>query len=325
MINDKRRGWRDDVQQVDHALGKLRARVARLSPQSIRRGLLLVVSELERRYERPPTKGISTGLSSVDRLLGGLRPGEVSVLAARPWMGTTSLALGWALAAADRSTPTLLFSPELSTAALVERLLRARSRVDAVRIRTGMLETAHWVRITRSASELSELPIQIDDHPSPSLDGICDAVHRWRADEALFSAADMLGLVVIDAARYVRSSLAARCNGYELGRRIKELATSTRTHMVVVGSISSAVDHRADHRPVLQDLRPRGLDRAADAVAFLYRDEVYSKDRCAEEDRWIAELIVPKNSSGPSGTVRLRFLNHLSRFEVVPEDADAQP
>ena len=259
----------------------------------------------------PP--GLSTGLSAVDRKINGLNKSDLLLLAARPGMGKTSMALNVAVNAAKASQKTVaVFSLEMSREQLVTRLLAGEGLIDNTRLVTGNLRESDWVRIAEGASTLSRLDIRIDDNP---LLTVADMNAKCRR-------LDDLGLVVID---YLQLMTSAGGKGYsgenrqqavsDISRMLKIMAKELQVPVLCLSQLSRANEKRDDKRPMLSDLRESGaIEQDADIVMFLYRDDYYNSD---SEKRNIAECIVAKNRHGETGKVELRWLPEYTSFGTL--------
>lgn len=300
------------------------------SYQPIRRVMGDTVRAIEARYDRKQAiTGVPSGYYGLDALTAGFQSGELTILAARPSMGKTSLAMNAvANAAIDHGIPALVFSLEMSKEALVERLLSADARVDSTRLRGGFLDQRDWINLTKSASRICEAPICIDDAGAPTLLEIRSKARRWRADPAIWKQPDALGIVVVDYLQLISGVVPGEREKNrerevaEISRGLKALAKELRVPVIALAQLNRAVESRADKRPGLADLRESGsLEQDADLIAFIYRDEVYNKET---QDKGVAEVIIGKQRSGPVGTVRLAFLNQYTRFENL-DARDEEP
>ena len=259
----------------------------------------------------PP--GLSTGLSAVDRKINGLNKSDLLLLAARPGMGKTSMALNVALSAAKSSGKTVaIFSLEMSKEQLVTRLLANEGLIENTRLATGNLRESDWEKIAQAASVLNQTNIRIDDNP---LLTVADMNAKCRR-------IDSLGLVVID---YLQLMTSAGGKGYsgenrqqavaDISRMLKIMAKELQVPVLCLSQLSRANEKREDKRPMLSDLRESGaIEQDADIVMFLYRDDYYNED---SEKRNIAECIVAKNRHGETGKVELRWMPDYTAFSTL--------
>ncbi len=257
--------------------------------------------------------GLTTGLSAIDGKINGMNKSDLLLLAARPGMGKTSLALNIALNAAKASGKTVaVFSLEMSRDQLVTRLIAAEGLVENTRLVTGNLRESDWVKIAEAASTLSRLDIRIDDNP---LLTVADMNAKCRR-------LDNLGLVVID---YLQLMTSAGGKGYsgenrqqavsDISRMLKIMAKELQVPVLCLSQLSRANEKREDKRPVLSDLRESGsIEQDADIVMFIYRDDYYNED---SEKRNIAECIVAKNRHGETGKVELRWMPDYTSFGTL--------
>ena len=257
--------------------------------------------------------GLSTGLSAVDAKINGMNKSDLLLLAARPGMGKTSMALNIALAAAKASGKTVaIFSLEMSKEQLVTRLLANEGLIENTRLSTGNLRESDWMKIMQASSVLNETDIRIDDNP---LLTVADMNSKCRRLENL-------GLVVID---YLQLMTSAGGKGYsgenrqqavaDISRMLKIMAKELQVPVLCLSQLSRANEKREDKRPMLSDLRESGaIEQDADIVMFLYRDDYYNED---SEKRNIAECIVAKNRHGETGKVELRWMPDYTAFSTL--------
>ena len=262
--------------------------------------------------------GLSTGLSAVDAKINGLNKSDLLLLAARPGMGKTSMALNVALSAARESGKTVaIFSLEMSKEQLVTRLIASEGLVENTRLVTGNLRESDWQRIAEAASALSRMDIRIDDNP---LLTVADMNAKCRR-------LDNLGLVVID---YLQLMTSAGGKGYsgenrqqavsDISRMLKIMAKELQVPVLCLSQLSRANEKRDDKRPMLSDLRESGaIEQDADIVLFLYRDDYYNSD---SEKRNVAECIVAKNRHGETGKVELRWMPEYTAFGTLENRYD---
>ena len=262
--------------------------------------------------------GLTTGLSAVDGKINGLNKSDLLLLAARPGMGKTSLALNMAVSAAKASGKTVaVFSLEMSREQLVTRLIASEGLVENNRLNTGDLRESDWVKIAEAAATLSRLDIRIDDNP---LLTVADMNAKCRR-------LDNLGLVVID---YLQLMTSAGGKGYsgenrqqavsDISRMLKIMAKELQVPVLCLSQLSRANEKREDKRPMLSDLRESGsIEQDADIVMFIYRDDYYNKE---SEKRNIAECIVAKNRHGETGKVELRWMPEYTTFSTLEHRYD---
>ena len=262
--------------------------------------------------------GLSTGLSAVDAKINGLNKSDLLLLAARPGMGKTSMALNVALSAARESGKTVaIFSLEMSREQLVTRLIASEGLVENTRLVTGNLRESDWQRIAEAASSLSRMDIRIDDNP---LLTVADMNAKCRRLENL-------GLVVIDYLQLMTSAGGKSYAGEnrqqavsDISRMLKIMAKELQVPVLCLSQLSRANEKRDDKRPMLSDLRESGaIEQDADIVLFLYRDDYYNSD---SEKRNVAECIVAKNRHGETGTVELRWMPEYTAFGTLENRYD---
>lgn len=262
-------------------------------------------------HSNTPITGIPTGYHDLDDMTSGLQASDLVIIAGRPSMGKTGLAMNIAEHVAIKSRlPVLIFSMEMPGEAIVMRLLSSLCRIDQLRIRTGKLADEDWPRISSTVSMLSEAPLFIDDTPALS-----PAEMRARA-RRLAKEYGQLGLVVVDYLQLMQvpgfnENRTAEIS--EISRSLKGLAKELKVPLVALSQLNRSLEQRADKRPVMSDLRESGaIEQDADLIAFIYRDEVYNEH---SPDKGIAEIIIAKQRNGPIGKIRLTFLGQYTCFE----------
>lgn len=271
----------------------------------------------ERQGNKALVTGVETGFADLDSLTSGLQPSDLVILAARPSMGKTALALNLARNAAVASnTAVAVFSLEMSKEQLSMRMLCAEAEVDSFRLRGGFLSTEDWERLTHAADVLSEAPIFIDDSPDISAMDIRTKARRLSMDRNL-------GMVIIDYLQLMKGRSGTERRDLEISeisRSLKALAKELSVPVLALSQLNRKLEERNDKRPKLSDLRESGaLEQDADVVIFIYRDEVYNKDE-SNPNRGTAEIIVAKHRNGPIGDVTLTFKGASTRFENYTED-----
>ncbi|RDI45214.1 Replicative DNA helicase [Aquicella lusitana] len=255
--------------------------------------------------------GVPTGYHDFDNMTSGLQPSDLVIIAGRPSMGKTGLAMNIAEHVAIKSRlPVLVFSMEMPGEALVMRLLSSLCRIDQLRIRTGKLADEDWPRISSTVSMLSEAPLFIDDTPALS-----PAEMRARA-RRLTKEHGQLGLIVVDYLQLMQvpgSGENRTAEISEISRSLKSMAKELNVPLIALSQLNRGLEQRADKRPVMSDLRESGaIEQDADLIVFIYRDEVYNEN---SPDKGTAEIIIAKQRNGPIGKVRLTFMGQYTCFE----------
>ncbi len=254
--------------------------------------------------------GAPTGYHELDEILLGLQRSNLVVVAARPGAGKTSFALGAAASVAMTARrPVLFFSMEMGSMELTKRLLAAEARVDARKLQTGNIPEAEWSRLSHAVGRLAETPLFIDDNPHCTVMEMRAKARRVRARHG------DLGLIVVDYLQLMTTpgrSENRQVEVSELSRGLKILARELDVPVMALSQLNRQLEYRQDKRPMLADLRESGsIEQDADVVCFIYRDEIYNPE---SDQRGTAEVIVAKHRNGPTGTARLAFLDHLTKF-----------
>ena len=256
--------------------------------------------------------GVASGLIDLDEITSGFQKGDLSIIAGRPSMGKTALALSiMRNAAIDFKVPVGMFSLEMANHQLAQRLLCAEGRVDSHLVRTGKLPKNQWKNLSLAVGSLAEAEIYLDDTPAIT-------VLELRAKARRLKAEKNLGLIIIDYLQLMQGPRNIESRQQEISnisRSLKALAKELDIPVIALSQLSRAVEQRSDHRPQLSDLRESGaIEQDADVVIFLYRSWVYSRD---EEEKGRAQAIVAKQRNGPIGTVNLSFIDRFARFESI--------
>ncbi len=255
--------------------------------------------------------GVTSGFTDLDKKTAGFQNSDLIIVAGRPSMGKTALALNMAVSAAKESKrPAIVFSLEMSKDQLVRRMLSSEGRVNASRMRGNNLEKDDWPRLIQAANDLSQLELYLDDSaPMTPLE--------IRAKSRRLLAEKSLSLVVVDYLQLMRSGGRRTDNREqeisEISRSLKGLAKELNVPVIALSQLNRGVESRPDKRPMMSDLRESGaIEQDADLILFVYRDEVYNKET---DKGGIAEVIIGKQRSGPVGTVELRFSREFTRFD----------
>ncbi len=310
---------RDYLDEAEGAIFEVTQANQKGGPQPLKGLLKSVFGSLEERFQAPDgITGLPTGFTELDQLTAGLQPTELCILAARPAMGKTSLALTIAQSASvGQGWPCLIFSLEMSSMQLAERLLCSEARVDSQALRKGQLQRQDMTNLTYAANNLSKAHMMIDDTPAISLREVRARARRFVSDKELFGD-KKFGLIVIDYLQLMRGSSQHRNSNREqeiseISRGLKALAKEIHCPVMALSQLNRSLESRPDKRPQLSDLRESGaIEQDADLILFIYRDVVYNPD--TEDDR-VAEIIVGKNRHGPIKRVKALFEGRYTRFE----------
>jgi len=262
--------------------------------------------------------GLSTGYYELDEKLCGLNKGDLIILAARPAMGKTALALNLVANAAqarpdwlDRDPSILLFSLEMGKQQIASRMLCSHARVDAHKLRTGRVPEEDYGLLSQAAGELSNCKIFIDDTPGLPVMAMRSRARRIKAQHNL----DLIVLDYLQLMSHPKSE-SRQIEISQISRSLKELARELEVPVIALSQLSRAVENRDKKRPMLSDLRESGsIEQDADIVMMLYRPEYYLGDDCPPEDKGTAEVIVAKHRNGPTGDIKLQFFPSILRFE----------
>jgi replicative DNA helicase len=263
--------------------------------------------------------GVGTGFRDWDRMTHGLQRGDLVILAARPAMGKTSFVLNVAMNAALKFNASVaLFSLEMPSEQLAQRLLSAEARVDLSRLRGGHIGDDDWTRLAEAADNVSRARIFMDDQAGATPMQIRAKCRRLKRREGL-------DLIVIDYLQLMNAGVRQGSREQEISyisRSLKGLAKELSCPIIALSQLNRGLESRTDKRPMMSDLRESGaIEQDADMICFIYREEVYAKENTPEDKKGIAELIVGKHRNGATGTVELKFWNMYTRFDNLAEEA----
>ena len=261
--------------------------------------------------------GLPTGYTEFDGMTSGLQDDDLIVLAARPSMGKTALALCVAEhIARHRGKAVLVFSMEMSASQLALRLMSSVGRIDAGRLRSGKLEDEEWGLLTHAISTIKDMNILIDDTPAMSPEALRAKARRIKREHPT------LGLIVVDYLQLMQVPGSEENRATEvsqISRNLKALAKELNMPVVALSQLNRSLETRSDKRPVMADLRESGaIEQDADVIVFIYRDEYYNKE---SQDKGLAEIIIGKQRNGPTGSFKLRFFGQYTRFENLANDS----
>ena len=302
----------------ENILDESEQKIFALSQGKIKNKFQALKPVLQRSFERldeisknpGSVTGVPSGLRELDKLTSGFQPGELIIVAGRPSMGKTALALSFARnAAIDYKIPVGIFSLEMSNDALAMRLLTAESRVDSHLVRSGILPKEQWRNLSMSVGNLADAPIFLDDTPAMGITELRAKSRRLKSEKDV-------KLLVVDYLQLMKGPQNVESRQQEISQisqSLKALAKEINVPVLALSQLSRAPEARSDHRPVLSDLRESGaIEQDADLVMFLYRKWVYSRD---DEDKRKAEIIISKQRNGPTGTINATFIDNYAKFE----------
>lgn len=259
--------------------------------------------------------GTPTGFMDLDKITNGLQKSDLIIVAGRPAMGKTAFALNIALNACVKYNKVIaMFSLEMSSGQLVQRLLSAEANIESQKLRNGRLSMDEWQRLASVAGELNEIQFYIDDTPAISVTEVRAKSRRIKRERGL-------DLVIIDYLQLMSSNKGESREQQisEISRSLKALAKELDVPVIALSQLNRSVENRQDKRPVPSDLRESGaIEQDADIIIFLYRDEVYNKDT---KKPGVAEIIIAKHRNGPTGTVELAFLKEFTKFANLEHSA----
>jgi replicative DNA helicase len=279
---------------------------------SIKSLLAKAVDKIEMLYEQDgDITGASTGFTDLDEKTSGLQPSDLIIVAGRPSMGKTTIAMNMAENVALKSgMPVAVFSMEMPGEALAMRMMSSLGRIDQHKVRTGKLDDDDWPRLTSAINMLAETKLFIDDTPALTPTEVRSRARRLTREHG------QLGLIVLDYLQLMQSPSSGDNRVQQISdisRGLKALAKELNVPVIALSQLNRNLEQRPNKRPVMSDLRESGaIEQDADLIIFVYRDEVYNED---SPDKGIAEVIIGKQRNGPLGTVRLTFLGQYTRFE----------
>ncbi|MFV1951447.1 MAG: replicative DNA helicase [Nitrospinota bacterium] len=308
----------EDNEDVDSILDNAEKSIFEISEKKIRPAFISIDKILKRSFEyierlydrKEMVTGVPTGILELDNLTTGLQPSDLIIIAGRPSMGKTALALNIARnAAVESHIPVAIFSLEMSSEQIGIRMLCAEAKKNSRKLRTGYLSKTDWPDLTTAAGRLAESPIFIDDTAALSSLDIRARARRLQAEHKI-------GLVIVDYLQLMKGRSRAESRQLEISeitQSLKALAKELNLPVIALSQLSRAVEQRTHKKPQLSDLRESGaIEQDSDLVLFLYREEAYEENT---ENKGIAEVIIGKQRNGPIGTIKLTFLKEYAKFE----------
>ena len=306
----------DEAEQLVFEIADRGAR-GRVGFRSLKQILPETVDRIDLLHQRGgDITGIATGYTEFDKMTAGLQPGELIVIAGRPSMGKTTLAINIAEnAAIGGRVPTAIFSMEMPSQQLAFRMISSLGRVDQAHLRTGRFPDEDWSRINTAVQLMSEAPIYIDDSPALSPTEVRARARRLKREHGL-------GLIVLDYLQLMQVPGTTENRATEISeisRSMKVLAKELQVPIIALSQLNRSVEQRTDKRPVMSDLRESGaIEQDADLIVFIYRDEVYNQD---SPRKGIADITIAKQRNGPVGDFPLTFVGRYTKFENFAPDA----
>ena len=282
--------------------------------QSLASLLPAVVDKIEALFNRDDPSdvtGVATGFTDLDRLTSGLQAGDLVIVAGRPSMGKTALAVNIGEhVALNLKLPVAVFSMEMGASQLALRLIGSVGKLDQLALRTGRLKADDWERLSSALGRLNEAPILIDETPA------LNAIEVRSRARRLHKQYGQLGLVIVDYIQLMQANSTGENRATEISeisRAMKSLAKELKVPVMALSQLNRSLEQRPNKRPVMSDLRESGaIEQDADVILFIYRDEVYNPET---QDKGTAEIIIGKQRNGPIGTIRLTFVGEYTRFE----------
>jgi replicative DNA helicase len=300
----------DEAERAVFAIAEKGAR-GRAGFQSVKDVLPGTIDRLDMLHQNPgKLTGVSTGFTELDRMTAGLQPGDLIIIAGRPSMGKTTLAINIAEnAAVGKGVPVAIFSMEMSAEQLSMRMISSLGRVHQGSLRTGNFNDEDWTRINAAVAQMSEAPIFIDETPALTPTEVRARARRLKREKGL-------GLIVIDYMQLMQvggtvENRTAEIS--EISRGLKALAKEMHCPVIALSQLNRAVEQRAEKKPVMSDLRESGaIEQDADIIMMIYREEVYDQNT---PRKGIADIIITKQRNGPVGEVQLAFMGEYTKFE----------
>ncbi len=310
----------DEAEQKIFSIGEEGSRMKQ-GFQSMDTLVVELLDRVEEMSQNPnDITGVPTGFYDFDRMTSGMQPGDLIVLAARPSMGKTALAINIAEhVALNEGLPVAVFSMEMGASQLAIRIVGSIGRIDQGRLRTGKLTPDEWPRLTESIEKLRNVSLHIDETP-----GLTPSELRANA-RRLARQCGKLGLIVVDYLQLMSGSSSDGDNRAteigEISRGLKMLAKELQCPVIALSQLNRSVEQRTDKRPMMSDLRESGaIEQDADVIMFIYRDDYYNKE---SKEPGVAEVIIGKQRNGPTGTVKLAFLKPITKFESLASGGDS--
>jgi replicative DNA helicase len=285
--------------------------------QAVKEVLPQTIDRIDMLHQNPGAfTGVPTGYTELDRMTAGLQPGDLIIIAGRPSMGKTTLAVNIAEnAAIERKVPAAIFSMEMSAEQVTLRMISSLGRVSQTQLRTGALSPEDWPRITSATEVLSTAPIYIDETPALTPTDVRARARRLKREKGLgLIVVDYLQLMTVGGTKENRATEIS-----EISRSLKALAKELKVPVIALSQLNRSVEQRVEKKPVMSDLRESGaIEQDADVILLIYREEVYDQNTTR---KGIADIIIAKQRNGPTGEVHVTFLGEYTRFENLVSES----
>jgi replicative DNA helicase len=303
----------DVVDEAEQTILAIRNESAKTGILSLHGLVQIAMKRLEALYNnKMSVVGVPSGFADLDRLTCGFQPGELVIVAARPSMGKTALTLNIAThIALNQKTPVAFFSLEMSAEQLVHRMIGAEARVDLSNLRRGTIQRHELGQFIAAAGLIGNAPLYIDETPSLSISEMRTKARRLAHQHGV-------QIIIVDYLQLMNGPENAENKATEVGeisKGLKAIARELKVPVIALSQLNRGVESRNDKRPMMSDLRESGaIEQDADVIAFLYREEYYSRDKTPQDKVGVTEIIIAKNRNGPTGLVELRFQSNITRF-----------
>ncbi len=306
----------DTSQELETVIQKSEEQIANISQGksqqdlvSIGETLIDTFQEIEDRSESKIPPGVPCGFYDLDAMTGGFQRSDLIIVAGRPSMGKTALAVQFGFKIAKKGLPVAVFSLEMSKGQLVQRLLAGEAKIESTRLRSGNIQQDEWESLTEAISKLAELPIFIDDTSNPTVNEIKKKAQKLQAEND-----GKLGLILIDYLQLMDGGSENRVQELSrITRGLKGMAKDLNVPVIVLSQLNRSVEQRTNKRPMMSDLRESGsTEQDADLIMMIYRDDYYNPN---SSEAGVAEIILTKHRNGPTGTVKLLFDSQFTQFK----------
>jgi replicative DNA helicase len=306
----------DTSQPLETVIQKSEEQIANISQGksqqdlvSIGETLIDTFQEIEDRSESKIPPGVPCGFYDLDAMTGGFQRSDLIIVAGRPSMGKTALAVQFGHKIAKKGLPVAVFSLEMSKGQLVQRLLAGEAKIESTRLRSGNIQQDEWEPLTEAISKLAELPIFIDDTSNPTVNEIKKKAQKLQAEND-----GKLGLILIDYLQLMDGGSENRVQELSrITRGLKGMAKDLNVPVIVLSQLNRSVEQRTNKRPMMSDLRESGsTEQDADLIMMIYRDDYYNPN---SSEAGVAEIILTKHRNGPTGTVKLLFDSQFTQFK----------